>query len=293
MAFFSNDYPERMPLLERIGKEWRFRKSVRASKQEYGRPQFVLVHPDWPSKRASIMAYAEALGWAVTNRPNTPDLFDGGTVLKLAFDDRTEKRQAQPGFWNGHCLDISKSTLDRHHHEVFGYGLNVDPTTHNGPMLEKSEGNAVHDGREIQGPLSPDQLQPSKIYQRIIDNRTENDLFEDLRVVVILGEVPLVYRKRKTGEVRYTNETAEVDLAESPKTMLSDTEMEQIASLSAKMCADFAELDVLRDRQDGRIYCVDLNPTPYGPPAGLSAEDSEKAMAVWKRISERSSFWRG
>ena len=149
MAFFSNDYPERMPLLERIGKELRFRKSVRASKQEYGRPQFVLVHPDWPSKRASIMAYAEALGWAVTNRPNTPDLFDGGTVLKLAFDDRTEKRQAQPGFWNGHCLDISKSTLDRHHHEVFGYGLNVDPTTHNGPMLEKSEGNAVHDGREI------------------------------------------------------------------------------------------------------------------------------------------------
>ena len=163
------------------------------------------------------MAYADALKWVVTNQPDTPTRFNGTTTLKLAFDDRTEKRQAQPGFWNGHCLDISKSTLDRHHHEVFGYGLNVDPTTHNGPTLEKSEGNAVHDGREIQGPLSPDQLQPSKVYQRIIDNRTENDLFEDLRVVVILGEVPLVYRKRKTGEVRYTNETAEVDLAESPK----------------------------------------------------------------------------
>jgi len=293
MAFFSNDYPDRMPLLERIGKELRFRKAVKASKEAHGQPQFVLVHPDWPSKRASIMAYAEALKWVVTNRPDTPARFKGATNLKLAFDDRTEKRQAQPGFWNGHCLDISKSTLDRHHHEVFGYGLNVDPTTHNGPMLEKSEGNAVHDGREIQGPLSPDQLQPSKVYQRIIYNRTENGLFEDLRVVVILGEVPLVYRKRKTGEVRYTNETAEVDLAESPKTVLSDTEMDQIASLSAKMCAEFAEFDVLRDRQDGRIYCVDLNPTPYGPPSGLSAEDSEKAMAVWKRISERSSFWRG
>ena len=293
MAFFSNDYPDRIPLLERIGKELRFRKAVKASKQEHGQAQFVFVHPDWPSKRASIMAYADALKWVVTNQPDTPTRFNGTTTLKLAFDDRTEKRQAQPGFWNGHCLDISKSTLDRHHHEVFGYGLNVDPTTHNGPMLEKSEGNAVHDGREIQGPLSPDQLQPSKVYQRIIDNRTENGLFEDLRVVVIRGELPLVYRKRKTGEVRYTNETAEVDLAESPKTMLSDTEMEQIASLSAKMCADFAELDILRDRQDGRIYCVDLNPTPYGPPAGLSAEDSEKAMAVWKRFSERSSFWRG
>ena len=51
MAFFSNDYPERMPLLERIGKEWRFRKAVKASKQAHGQPQFVLVHPDpdWPS----------------------------------------------------------------------------------------------------------------------------------------------------------------------------------------------------------------------------------------------------
>ena len=293
MAFFSNDYPDRMPLLERFGKEWRFRKAVKASKRQHGQPQFVLVHPDWPSKRASIMAYADALKWVVTNRPDTPTQFNGVTVLKLAFDDRTEKRHAQPGFWNGHCLDISKSTLDRHHHAAFGYGVNVDPTIHEGPMLEKSEGNAVHDGSEIQGPLSPDQLKPGKVYQRIIDNRTEGGLFEDLRVVVIHGEVPVVYRKRKAGAVRYTNETAEVDLAESPETVLSESEIDQIGSLSAKMCAEFAELDVLRDRQDGRIYCVDLNPTPYGPPSGLSAEDSEKAIAVWKRMSERLSFWRG
>ena len=278
MAFLSNDYPDRMPLLERIGKEWRFRKAVKASRDAHGQPQFVLVHPDWPSKRASIMAYADALKWVVTNRPDTPARFNGTVALKLAFDDRTEKRQAQPGFWNGHCLDISKSTLDRHHHEVFGYGLSVDPTAHSGPMLEKSESNAVHDGREIEGPLSSDHLQSGKVYQRIIDNRTENGLFEDLRVVVILGEVPVVYRKRKSGEVRYTNETAEVDLAESPKSVLSEAEIAQIASLSAKMSAEFAELDVLRDQQDGRIYCVDLNPTPYGPPFGLFETDQRVAM---------------
>ena len=278
MAIFSNDYPVRMPLLERIGKELRFRKAVKASKHAHGQPQFVLVHPDWPSKRASIMAYADALKWVVTNRPETPDRFNGATALKLAFDDRTEKRQAQPGFWNGHCLDISKSTLDRHHEAVFGYGLNVDPTSYSGPMLEKSEGNAVHDGREIQGPLIPAQLRAGKVYQRIIDNRTENGLFEDLRVVVIQGEVPLVYRKRKSGSVRYTNETAEVDLADSPESVLSESEIAQIASLSVKMRSEFAELDVLRDRQDGRIYCVDLNPTPYGPPAGLN--DSDRSMAI-------------
>lgn len=283
MAFFSNDYPDRMPLLESIGKELRFRKPVKASTTACGEPQFALVHPDWPSKRASIMAYADALKWVVTNRPETSARFKGAIALKLAFDDRTEKLQAQPGFWNGHCLDISKSTLDRHHHEVFGYGLNVDPLSHSGPLLEKSEGNAVHDGREVQGPLSPNQIQPGKVYQRIIDNRTETGLFEDFRVVVIQGEVPVVYRKRKSGEVRYTNETAEVDLAESPKAVLSEAEIAQIASLSAKMCAEFAELDVLRDRQDGRVYCVDLNPTPFGPPTGLVGSPRMSAIQFASR----------
>ena len=278
MGFFSNDYPERMPFLERVGKEMRFRKAVRQSARQHGEPQFVLVHPDWPSKRASIMAYADALGWAVTNRKDTPARFKGAVRIQLAFDDRTEKRQAQPGMWNGHCLDISKSTLDRHHRAVFGYGLAVDPTAHTGPMLEKSEGNAVHDGREIQGPLDPSQVRPGKVYQRILDNRTEQGLYEDLRAVVIDGKLPVVYRKRKSQDVRYTNETAEVDLAKSPESVLSDAEIAQILAISVKMCADFAELDVLRDRQDGRIYCVDLNPTPYGPPAGLPEQERSRAL---------------
>jgi len=278
MGLFSNDYPDRMPFLERMGKELRFRKAVRQSAQKHGQPQFVLVHPDWPSKRASIMAYADALGWAVTNRKETPARFKGAVRIQLAFDDRTEKRQAQPGMWNGQCLDISKSTLDRHHRDVFGYGLAVDPTAHAGPMLEKSEGNAVHDGREIQGPIDPIKVQPGKVYQRILDNRTDQGLYEDLRVVVIDGQLPVVYRKRKSQDVRYTNETAEVDLAKSPESVLSEAEIAQILAISARMCAEFAELDVLRDRQDGRIHCVDLNPTPYGPPAGLPEPEKIRAL---------------
>ncbi len=278
MGLFSNDYPDRMPFLERMGKELRFRKAVRQSAQKHGQPQFVLVHPDWPSKRASIMAYADALGWAVTNRKETPARYNGAVRIQLAFDDRTEKRQAQPGMWNGQCLDISKSTLDRHHRDVFGYGLAVDPTAHAGPMLEKSEGNAVHDGRELQGPIDPIKVQPGKVYQRILDNRTDQGLYEDLRVVVIDGQLPVVYRKRKSQDVRYTNETAEVDLAKSPESVLSEAEIAQILAISARMCAEFAELDVLRDRQDGRIHCVDLNPTPYGPPAGLPEPEKSRAL---------------
>jgi len=97
-------------------------------------------------------------------------------------------------------------------------------------------------------------------------------------VVVIDGQLPVVYRKRKSRDVRYTNETAEVDLAKSPESVLSKAEIAQILAISAKMCAEFAELDVLRDRQDGRIHCVDLNPTPYGPPAGLPEPEKSRAL---------------
>ena len=100
-------------------------------------------------------------------------------------------------------------------------------------------------------------------------------------MVVIAGQLPLVYCKRKTEDVRYTNETVEVDLVKSPKSVFSVAEIGKILSFSAKMCAEFAELDILRNREDGRIYCVDLNPTPYGPPAGLTAmERNESAMVV-------------
>ncbi len=99
--------------------------------------------------------------------------------------------------------------------------------------------------------------------------------------MVIAGQLPLVYRKRKTEDVRHTNETVEVDLVKSPKSVFSVSEIDQILLISVKMCAEFAELDILRNREDGRIYCVELNPTPYGPPAGLTAlERNESAMVV-------------
>ena len=73
MGLFSNDYPDRMPFLERMGKEMRFRKAVRESARKHGQSQFVLVHPDWPSKRASIMAYADALGCLLYTSPSPRD----------------------------------------------------------------------------------------------------------------------------------------------------------------------------------------------------------------------------
>ncbi|MDQ6770676.1 MAG: hypothetical protein M3Z54_11900, partial [Gemmatimonadota bacterium] len=43
---------------------------------------------------------------------------------------------------------------------------------------------------------------------------------------------------------------------------------------------DFGELDVLRDRNSGKIYVVDANNTPAGPPTVLSKQDSARALHI-------------
>lgn len=44
------------------------------------------------------------------------------------------------------------------------------------------------------------------------------------------------------------------------------------------MGLDWGELDILRNKDDGRAYIVDVNNTPAGPPNHLSKEDKERAL---------------
>jgi hypothetical protein len=44
------------------------------------------------------------------------------------------------------------------------------------------------------------------------------------------------------------------------------------------MGAQFCELDVLRHKGNGKIYIIDLNKTPYGPPSKLDSVSKEIAI---------------
>ena len=41
---------------------------------------------------------------------------------------------------------------------------------------------------------------------------------------------------------------------------------------------DYGGLDIMRDKVDGRIYIVDVNYTPFGPPVELSVADRATAL---------------
>ena len=200
--------------------------------------------------------------------------------LHFYFEDReflTAPRPApsnKPAFNIG-CFDIRKSVVSRVFEETFGYSLDIDPTTHLGPVVEKSESNGKHDGRIIQCPI--DSVKPNHVYQRVIENTFDGVEHVDIRSPIVGGKIPYVFLKRRSRDLRFTNENHRVDLVETDA-MLSKDEQKKIAAFARGMSLDFGGLDVLRNRDDGRIYIVDANKTDMGPPSAMKAPDKLKAM---------------
>ena len=181
---------------------------------------------------------------------------------------------------NLHCKDISKQKLDEVHQTVFGYRLAVNPLRHDGVCVKKSNDNATHDGVVIQCPLAV--LDEGYVYQKVVNNRIDDYSVEDIRVPVFGDRIPFCYLKRRSITTRFGNENRSASLSEV-ETVLSGNEVEKILQLCEAMGLDYGELDVLRDRDDGRLYVVDVNNTPWGPPNHL---DSNSVPVAIRRLSD-------
>lgn len=164
---------------------------------------------------------------------------------------------------NGGCADISKSTVGHEFEVVFGYPISVqDPRTFEGPMVEKSEVNARHDGVVVSGPIS--QPREGVCYQRVIDNGTPDGFLVDLRTSVVGEEVVAVVERIRPNEAgaRFRAEKTIRSVLREPGEVFSSDEQRKLLALCRRMNLDFGELDVLRDQEDGLIYVVDVAKTP-------------------------------
>ncbi len=287
---WRNHYREGMPFTERVIKDLRSALSdLKSLVRHRGRLPVILTYPDYPSKRTTIAAIAKQLNSRLTNKPCRADVV-------LFFDDQTFKSvlpkeisRCSDLVLNEHCLDISKHMVDAIHLEVFGYNTFIDPLKFDGLAVEKSDTNAMHDGKYIQCPI--DRVNDGSIYQRVIDNQCDGQRVLDFRVPIIGDEIPLVYRKFKSIDLRFTND---VLLSErgKPKDVFSELELSNIRAFARKMNADFCELDILRDKGDGKIYIIDLNTTPYGPPAKLDDQDRVAAIDLLSESFRKIAFTR-
>ncbi|MFN0022336.1 MAG: hypothetical protein ACKVS5_00390 [Parvularculaceae bacterium] len=252
-----------------------FIQGIRATRVLKGREPRARISffPKKPRSYYAIWPVCQLADVKIVDDPQDAD-------LHFYFEDREFRTgplpapSAKPSFNIG-CHDIRKSVVGRVFEEVFGYSLSVDPLKHQGAAVEKSELNGKHDGRIVECPVAAPRH--DRVYQRLVDNTFDGREFIDIRTPVVGGSAPFVYLKRRTRDLRFSNENHRVDLAPTDA-LLSKDEQGKIAEFARAMTLDFGGLDVLRNREDGRIYIVDANKTDMGPPSSLSAQDKVKAM---------------
>jgi len=276
----NNYYPEKVSVAEAFGKELRYYKAVWRSRfGNKGKAVRLLTFPELPGSKSIIFKVAGKRKWAMTNNPKKKvdfaiawqdcTLRDDFPVLHTMSENKT--------VLNLHCNNILKTYVDEFFYEVFGYRTRIDPQLHSGPAVCKSEWNATHSGSIVYCPLG--KAEEDSIYQIVINNRDENGFFEDIRVPVAGKVIPFVYIKLKSAENRFETKASKVFLKPASE-YLSDDEQSKILRFAAIIGLDFGEVDVLRNRDDGRIYIVDVNNTPYGPPANLDEEGKRKAIGL-------------
>ena len=126
-------------------------------------------------------------------------------------------------------------------------------------------------------PIPAENLRPASVYQKEIDNTTgKDDMVLDYRLPIHGDQIPLIYLKYRPFATRFANQNSFAELGETGK-FFSTTELQNILQMARKMGVDYGALDVLRDK-DGRIYVVDVNNTPNGPPNGLPLPESKIGM---------------
>lgn len=270
---WRNNYNDKTKWMEVIGKDFKFALNDLLLYFKNGfQLKTILVYPDFPSKKTTIFKIARKLGYRLTNKISV------SPAVVIYFEDQTFGKYADslklkfPNALNIHCRDISKKMVDRIHLEVFGYNTFIDPIRFSGKAVQKSDINALHDGKVVECPL--DEAVEGSVYQILINNQVDDEFVVDYRVAVIGDSIPVCYKKYKRMNVRFTNDVSKSEIGNIDE-LFSKTEQQSIIQFAKKMNVDFCELDVLR-HSDGRIFIIDVNKTPYGPPFGLG----ENEMAV-------------
>ena len=176
---------------------------------------------------------------------------------------------------NDTSFSCSKDNVHRHFAAVFGRRLDIDPLTYCGPAVMKSKRNATHDGVITEFPRS--EVLNDRVYERLIDNRHDENLILDIRLPLIFGKPPLAYLKYRLIGTRFSNENASCELVD-PANILSQDELRLCGEFARSIGLEYGELDVLRDRNSREIFIVDANNTPFGPPNGLPDDQAKDAL---------------
>ena len=277
-----NNYRKDMPFFEVIVKDIAclLRESLYFI-QNGGKLPVWVAAPTYPSKKTTLSKIARMNKVRLTNKlVANPDVIIYFENVTYGSASSLRRKYPKAKIINVNCPDISKERVHVVHLEALGYSMNLNPKTYIGVAVEKSDENAVHDGQEVMCPVAFPKT--DAVYQKVLDNTNEVGEYVDIRVPVIGGKIPLVYQKFKTQKNRFTNKAHRATLHKAEE-IFSEEEILQIEKYAAAMKVDFCEFDVLRHKGNKKIYVIDVNKTPYGPPEPLKKQEKVEAL---QKLSE-------
>jgi hypothetical protein len=212
--------------------------------------------------------------------------------MNLALEDDLRARLSPIRIINGKRPNTEKGHIKSVFASVFGYSFDVDPTSYTGmAAAKKGADNGSHSGKTVHCPI--DVPEPGYTYDRLIANdfgdANGETFVVDLRTVIVDGAARLVYGKLRPLANRYANLNSYARTL-TPGEVFSPAELRLIEAFCREIKLDYGEIDILRDRIDGRIYVVDVNNTPYGPPNYLRNGEGDVALRIIADLATRS-FW--
>jgi O-antigen/teichoic acid export membrane protein len=272
MVIDVTDLEEELPFGKKVSDLLYRIRIVFNAKRDYLRARLlgkkklvVLSYPEIPNRYFHILySILNRLGYQITNDPTAKAdiVINFHDITFQPVDPVMEELKKKHTVINGNVTDISKERVEKIFTEVFGYSMEVDPRTHTGPYVQKSNQNTTHDGKVFTEPTEPKE---GFIYQKLIDNQLGNEVV-DIRVPIFGDIIPFVVLRYKDLDNRFDRTTRVHPVP--TREQLTNEEVSKIIAFCKAYGLDCGELDVLRDNQDGRIYIVDANNTSGSPRPG-------------------------
>ena len=242
----------------------------------------VLFYPDRPQSLFVIYKIFLALGFHLTTNPlehcdiamkwrNTIGTGNPFFPPEAELEGLVEKRP-DLRVLNMNCNDVSKKRVSVVFEEIFGYSTSINPGTYSGKCVMKSDWNGLHVGEIIECPTEI--RREGFVYEKLVNNETGDGLVQDIRVPIFGRTIPFVYLKSRPVQERLVDRshTLSKTVMAEVSDCFTNEEVKKIHRFCEKLGLDYGEIDILRDRGDQKIYIVDVNNDPSGPPDPISGE---------------------
>lgn len=128
----------------------------------------------------------------------------------------------------------------------------------------------------IECPIGADEYQRELSYTRLVDN-TDGEFVHDIRLAIVGRPADFVYLKRRPVGNRFSNTNRFVTV-EPRAQLISAAELALVEEFCRRIGLDYGEIDCVRDRVSRKLYLLDVNKTPAGPPNGLPMEGQAFAL---------------